>query len=146
VKDSVEGHVTFNAPSIYQGTAFDGIQLKFESGKIIAATSNETKKLNEILDSDPGARYTGEFSLGFNPRVFQPMRDILFDEKIAGSFHLTPGQAYEEADNGNRSQVHWDMVSIQRPDYGGGEIYFDGKLVRKNGKFLPNPLHSLNWK
>src|SRR5438477_1135453 len=120
VKDSVEGHVTFNAPSIYQGIAFDGIRLEFKNGKIIEATSNETKKLNKILDSDPGARYIGEFSLGFNPRVFQPMRDILFDEKIAGSFHLTPGQAYEEADNGNRSQVHWDMVSIQRPDYGGG--------------------------
>jgi aminopeptidase len=146
VKDSVEGHVTFNAPSIYQGIAFDGIRLEFKNGKVIDATSNETKKLNKILDSDPGARYIGEFSLGFNPRVFQPMRDILFDEKIAGSFHFTPGQAYEEADNGNRSQVHWDMVSIQRPDYGGGEIYFDGKLVRKNGKFLPNQLHSLNWK
>jgi len=146
VKDSVEGHVTFNAPSIYQGIAFDGICLEFKSGKIVDATSNETKKLNKILDSDPGARYIGEFSLGFNPRVFQPMRDILFDEKIAGSFHFTPGQAYEEADNGNRSQVHWDMVNIQRPDYGGGEIYFDGKLLRKNGKFLPNQLHSLNWK
>ena len=146
VKDSVEGHVTFNAPSIYQGIAFDGIRLEFKNGKVIDATSNETKKLNKILDSDPGTRYIGEFSLGFNPRVFQPMRDILFDEKIAGSFHFTPGQAYEEADNGNRSQVHWDMVSIQRPDYGGGEIYFDGKLVRKNGKFLPNQLHSLNWK
>jgi aminopeptidase len=146
VKDSVEGHVTFNAPSIYQGIAFDGIRLEFKSGKLVDATSNETQKLNKILDSDPGARYIGEFSLGFNPRVFQPMRDILFDEKIAGSFHFTPGQAYEEADNGNRSQVHWDMVSIQRPDYGGGEIYFDGKLLRKNGKFLPNQLHSLNWK
>ena len=146
VKDSVEGHVTFNAPSIYQGTAFDGIRLEFKSGKIVDATSNETQKLNKILDSDPGARYIGEFSLGFNPRVFQPMRDILFDEKIAGSFHFTPGQAYEEADNGNRSQVHWDMVNIQRPDYGGGEICFDGKLLRKNGKFLPNQLHSLNWK
>ena len=146
VKDSVEGHVTFNAPSIYQGIAFDGIRLEFKSGKIVDATSNETQKLNKILDSDPGARYIGEFSLGFNPRVFQPMRDILFDEKIAGSFHFTPGQAYEEADNGNRSQVHWDMVNIQRPDYGGGEICFDGKLLRKNGKFLPNQLHSLNWK
>jgi len=146
VKDSVEGHVTFNSPSIYQGIAFDGIRLEFKSGKIVDATSNETQKLNKILDSDLGARYIGEFSLGFNPRVFQPMRDILFDEKIAGSFHFTPGQAYEEADNGNRSQVHWDMVSIQRPDYGGGEIYFDGKLLRKNGKFLPNQLHSLNWK
>jgi aminopeptidase len=146
VKDSVEGHVTFNAPSIYQGIAFDGIRLEFKSGKIVDATSNETQKLNKILDSDPGARYIGEFSLGFNPRVFQPMRDILFDEKIAGSFHFTPGQAYEEADNGNRSQVHWDMVNIQRPDYGGGEICFDGKLIRKHGKFLPSQLHSLNWK
>jgi aminopeptidase len=146
VKDSVEGHVTFNAPSIYQGTAFDGIRLEFKRGKIVDASSNETQKLNKILDSDLGARYIGEFSLGFNPRVFQPMRDILFDEKIAGSFHFTPGEAYEEADNGNRSQVHWDMVSIQRPDYGGGEIYFDGKLIRKNGEFLPKQLRSLNWR
>jgi len=146
VKDSVEGQVTFNAPSIYQGTAFDGIRLKFKRGKIIDASSNETKKLNKILDSDVGARYIGEFSLGFNPRVFQPMRDILFDEKIAGSFHFTPGQAYEEADNGNRSQVHWDLVSIQRLDYGGGEIHFDGKLIRKNGEFLPKQLRSLNWR
>jgi aminopeptidase len=146
VKDSVEGQVTFNAPSIYQGTAFDGVRLKFKRGKIIDASSNETKKLNKILDSDAGARYIGEFSLGFNPRVFQPMRDILFDEKIAGSFHFTPGQAYEEADNGNRSQVHWDLVSIQRRDYGGGEIYFDGNLIRKNGEFLPKQLRSLNWR
>jgi aminopeptidase len=146
VKDSVEGQLTFNAPSIYQGTAFDGIQLNFKRGKIVEASSNETKKLNKILDSDTGARYIGEFSLGFNPRVFQPMRDILFDEKIAGSFHYTPGQAYEEAYNGNRSQVHCEIVSIQRPDYGGGEIYFDGKLIRKNGEFLPKQLRSLNWR
>jgi aminopeptidase len=146
VKNSVEGQLTFNAPSIYQGTAFDGIRLDFKRGKIVDAKSNETDKLNKILDSDAGARYVGEFSLGFNPRVFQPMRDILFDEKIAGSFHFTPGQAYEEADNGNRSQVHWDMVSIQRPDYGGGDIYFDGKLIRKDGKFLPKQLQSLNWR
>jgi aminopeptidase len=146
VKESVEGHVTFNAPSVYQGIGFDGIRLEFKNGKVVDATSNETKKLNKILDSDPGARYIGEFSLGFNPRILQPMRDILFDEKIAGSFHLTPGQAYEEADNGNRSQVHWDMVSIQRPEYGGGEIYFDGKLIRRDGEFLPKSLCSLNWK
>src|SRR6266702_7231866 len=146
VKDSVEGQLTFNAPSIYQGTAFDGIQLNFKRGKIVGASSNEARKLNKILDSDAGGRYIGEFSLGFNPRVFHPMRDILFDEKIAGSFHFTPGQAYEEADNGNRSQVHWDMVSIQRSDYGGGEIYFDGKLIRKNGEFLPKQLRSLNWR
>jgi aminopeptidase len=144
VKDSVQGHVTFNAPSIYQGIGFDSIRLKFKNGKIVDATSNETKKLNKILDSDPGARYIGEFSLGFNPRILQPMRDILFDEKIAGSFHFTPGQAYEEADNGNRSQVHWDMVCIQRPEYGGGEIYFDGKLIRRDGEFLSRQLRSLN--
>src|SRR6266516_3241660 len=144
VRDSVEGHVTFSAPSIYQGIAFDGIRLEFKNGKIVDAKSNETKKLNKILYSDPGARYIGEFSLGFNPRILHPMRDILFDEKIAGSFHFTPGQAYEEADNGNRSQVHWDMVSIQRPEYGGGEIYFDGKLIRKNGMFVIPALQSLN--
>jgi aminopeptidase len=144
VKDSVEGFVTFNAPTIYQGIGFDGIRLAFKSGKIVDATSNQTKKLNNILDSDPGARYIGEFSLGFNPYVMHPMRDILFDEKIAGSFHFTPGQAYEDADNGNRSQIHWDMVSIQRADYGGGEIYFDGKLIRRDGEFLPKPLRSLN--
>ena len=144
VKNSVQGHVTFNAPSIYQGIGFDGIRLEFRDGKIIEATSNQTEKLNKILDSDTGARYIGEFSLGFNPYVLQPMRDILFDEKIAGSFHFTPGQAYEEADNGNRSQVHWDMVAIQRPDYGGGEIYFDGTLIRQDGEFLPKRLRSLN--
>ena len=144
VKNSVQGCVTFNAPSIYQSTGFDGIRLEFRGGKIVDATSNQTEKLNKILDSDAGARYLGEFSLGFNPYVLQPMRDILFDEKIAGSFHLTPGQAYEEADNGNRSQVHWDMVSIQRPDYGGGEIYFDGKLIRRDGEFLSKQLRSLN--
>jgi aminopeptidase len=146
IRDSVEGYVTFNAPSIYQGIAFDGIRLEFKNGKIVNATSNETKKLNKILDSDPGARYIGEFSLGVNPRILHPMRDILFDEKIAGSFHFTPGQAYEEADNGNRSQVHWDLVNIQRPEYGGGEIYFDGKLIRKDGIFLPKQLRSLNWR
>ncbi|MFL6531537.1 MAG: aminopeptidase [Chthoniobacterales bacterium] len=144
IKDSVEGHITFNAPTVYQGTGFDGIRLDFREGKIVEATGNETEKLNKILDSDPGARYIGEFSLAFNPYILKPMRDILFDEKIAGSFHFTPGQAYEDADNGNRSQVHWDMVNIQRPDYGGGEIYFDGKLVRRDGEFLPKELRSLN--
>jgi aminopeptidase len=144
VKKSVEGYITFNAPTIYQSIAFDGIRLDFKNGKAVKATGNQTDKLNKILNSDAGARYVGEFSLGFNPYVLQPMRDILFDEKIAGSFHFTPGQAYEEADNGNRSQVHWDMVSIQRKDYGGGEIYFDGKLIRRDGEFLPKELRSLN--
>jgi aminopeptidase len=144
VKDSVEGVVQYNAPTVYLGTSFDSIRLVFKKGKIIEATANNTRRLNEILDSDDGARYIGEFALGFNPHILQPMRDILFDEKIAGSFHFTPGQAYEDCGNGNKSQVHWDMVCIQRPDYGGGEVWFDGKLIRKDGLFVPKPLQKLN--
>lgn len=145
VRDSVEGVITHNAPTIYQGIPFDGIRLEFSKGKVVKADAGaKTAQLNRILDSDAGARYIGEFALGFNPVIREPMRDILFDEKIAGSFHFTPGQAYEEADNGNRSQVHWDMVSIQRKDYGGGEIRFDGKVIRKDGVFLPKALEKLN--
>lgn len=145
VKDSVEGVVSHNAPTIYQGIAFDSIRLEFRKGKIIKAEAGaKTRDLNRILDTDPGARYIGEFALGFHPIIREPMRDILFDEKIAGSFHFTPGQAYEIADNGNQSQIHWDMVNIQRKDYGGGEIHFDGKLIRKNGIFLPKSLAKLN--
>ncbi len=145
VRDSVEGHITYNAPTIYQGIGFDGIRLDFEKGRIVKAEAGaKTRSLNKILDSDPGARYVGEFALGFNNRIREPMRDILFDEKIGGSFHFTPGQAYEDADNGNRSQVHWDMVNIQRKDYGGGEIRFDGKVIRKDGVFLSKALAKLN--
>ncbi len=144
VRDSVQGYITFNAPTIYQGVAFDNIRLEFNDGKIVKATGSNTQKLNRILDSDEGARFVGEFSLAFNPYILQPMRDILFDEKICGSFHFTPGQAYEQADNGNRSQVHWDMVNIQRKDFGGGTIHFDGKLIRENGLFVPKPLQKLN--
>ena len=144
VKHSVEGHVTFNAPTSARGIAFDNVRLEFSKGKIIKATSNNTKALNEILDTDAGSRFIGEFSLGFNPHILHPMRDILFDEKIAGSFHFTPGQAYAVAGNGNKSAVHWDMVCIQRKDYGGGEVWFDGKLIRKDGLFLPPALQALN--
>jgi aminopeptidase len=144
VKDSVEGVIQYNAPTVYLGTSFDNIRLVFKQGRIIEATSNNTKRLNEILDTDPGARYIGEFALGFNPHILEPMRDILFDEKIAGSFHFTPGQAYEQGGNGNKSAVHWDMVNIQRPEYGGGEIWFDGKLIRKDGLFTMPALKKLN--
>ena len=144
VKDSVDGHVTFNAPTIYQGTAFDTVRLGFRRGRIVEATANNTSRLNEILDSDAGARFIGEFAIGFNPHILHPMRDILFDEKIAGSFHFTPGQAYKTAGNGNTSCIHWDMVNIQRKECGGGEIRFDGKLVRKDGLFVPPSLRKLN--
>ncbi len=144
VKESVEGVVQYNAPTVYLGSSFDNIRLVFRKGRIVEATSNNTRKLNQILDSDAGARYIGEFAIGFNPHILEPMRDILFDEKIAGSFHFTPGQAYAECGNGNRSQVHWDMVCIQRPEYGGGQIAFDGKVIRKDGIFVPKALQKLN--
>ena len=144
VKNSVNGHIQFNTPTIYSGTRFDSVRLEFNDGKIVGATANNSKRLKEILDTDAGARYIGEFSLGFNPHIQTPMCDILFDEKIAGSMHFTPGQAYEECDNGNRSAVHWDMVLIQRPEWGGGEIWFDGELIRKDGRFLPKDLKPLN--
>ena len=144
VKDSINGCIQFNTPTIYSGTKFENVRLEFENGKVVQATANNSSRLNDILNTDPGARYTGEFSLGFNPHILNPMCDILFDEKIAGSLHLTPGQAYEECDNGNRSAVHWDMVLIQRPEWGGGEIWFDGELIRKDGKFLPKDLRPLN--
>lgn len=144
VKDSVNGVIQFNTPTIYSGTKFENVRLEFKQGRVVNATSSNTRKLNEILDTDAGARYVGEFSLGFNPYILNPMCDILFDEKIAGSLHFTPGQAYEDCDNGNRSAVHWDMVLIQRKDWGGGEIWFDGELIRKDGVFLPSDLKGLN--
>jgi len=146
-KESVEGTIQFNCETLYRGTVFNNIKLTFKNGEIIGAKADSdagTKKLNEILDADAGARYIGEFAIAFNPFITKPMKDILFDEKIAGSFHFTPGQAYEVYGNGNKSQIHWDMVCIQRPDYGGGEIWFDGKLIRKDGLFVLPELAELN--
>jgi aminopeptidase len=146
VKDSVQGVIQYNTPTLYAGTRFENVRLEFKDGRIFQAAANNCKRLNEILDTDPGARYVGEFSLGFNPYILRPMCDILFDEKIAGSLHFTPGQAYAQADNGNRSAVHWDMVLIQRKDWGGGEVWFDDQLIRKDGLFVPRDLQALNPK
>lgn len=146
VRDSVNGEITFNTVSLFQGKEFSNIHYKIQNGKIIHAEAGEmTSVLNEILDTDEGARYFGEWSLGFNPYVLHPMKDTLFDEKIAGSFHLTPGNAYPPpGGNGNQSAIHWDTVLIQRPEYGGGEIYFDGVLIRKDGIFVLPELEALN--
>lgn len=147
VRNSVNGVIQFNTPTIYQGSSFHQIRLELKDGKVTqaeGASSEETVKLNTLLDSDEGARYTGEFAFGVNPYINRAMKDILFDEKIAGSVHLALGQAYEEADNGNRSQIHWDLVLIQTRDYGGGEIYFDGTLIRKDGFFVLPELEGLN--
>jgi len=146
VKESVNGTVKFGK-SIYEGAEFESIKLEFSNGRIISAeadTPDRTKILNDILNRDEGARYVGEFAIAFNPMVKQPTGDILFDEKIDGSFHFTPGGCYKEAPNGNDSLVHWDMVQIQRPEYGGGEIWFDNKLIRKDGIFVREDLTGLN--
>lgn len=144
VRESVNGHITFNAPTIQHGITHENVVLQFAQGKIVDAKSSATEQLNKVLDTDEGARYIGEFAIAYNPYILQPMKDILFDEKIAGSFHFTPGQAYTEADNDNRSQVHWDMVCIQRADFGGGEIWFDDVLIRKDGLFVLPELEGLN--
>jgi aminopeptidase len=145
VKNSVNGVLQYNTPSTQRGFSYENVRLVFKKGKIVEATANDTKRLNAILNTDEGARFIGEFAFGLHPLIKQPMDDTLFDEKINGSFHFTPGNAYEdEADNGNRSAIHWDMVCIQTPEYGGGEIYFDDKLLRKDGRFVPKNLHGLN--
>lgn len=144
VKESVNGVIRYNARTIYQGVPFDDIRLEFKNGKIAAASSTNTEALDRILDTDEGSRYLGEFALGFNPMIEKPMCDILFDEKIAGSLHLAAGGSYDEASNGNKSAVHWDMVLIQTEKHGGGEVWFDGKLVRKNGLFVVPELEGLN--
>ncbi len=146
VKNSVNGKITYNVPSPYHGEVFEHISLTFKDGKIIEASSNNNEKLREIFETDEGARYIGEFSLGFNPIIKEPMGDILFDEKIAGSLHFTPGCCYDECPNGNKSNIHWDLVLIQREEYGGGEVYFDDRLIRKDGLFVIPELENLNYK
>lgn len=143
---SANGVIQFNTPTLYSGTRFDDIRLELKHGRIVNATASGggEQRLNEILDTDPGARFIGEFSLGFHPEIVSPMGDILFDEKIAGSLHFTPGQAYEVCGNGNKSAVHWDMVLIQRPEWGGGEVWFDKQLIRRDGLFVPKDLQGLN--
>ena len=141
IRDSINGTIRYNTPSLYQGTIYTGITFTFENGKIIKATAdNHDQKLNKVLDTDDGARYVGEFAIGVNPFILHPIKDTLFDEKIAGSFHFTPGQCYKEAPNGNDSAIHWDLIQIQRADYGGGEMWFDDKLVRKDGVFTDKEL------
>jgi aminopeptidase len=144
VRDSVNGVITYNCPAVYQGVTFENIRFTFKDGKIVEATANNSERLNQILDTDEGGRYIGEFAIGFNPYIDHPMKDTLFDEKIRGSLHFTPGRCYDDASNGNKSAIHWDLVLIQRADYGGGDIWFDNELIRKDGFFIPSELQCLN--
>ncbi|UOE93477.1 aminopeptidase [Alkalihalobacillus sp. LMS39] len=144
IKDSVNGTITYNTQSPYQGFVYENISFTFKDGKIVDATANDTDRINHILDTDEGARYIGEFAIGVNPFILHPMKDTLFDEKIDGSIHFTPGQTYDNASNGNNSAIHWDIVLIQREEYGGGELYFDDVLIRKDGRFVIDELQCLN--
>ncbi len=144
VRESVHGVIAFNTPTMYRGVTHENVRFVCREGKIVEATSTATEQLNEVLDSDAGARYFGEFAIGVNPYVTTPMKDTLFDEKIGGSIHITPGRCYDEASNGNDSEIHWDIVLIQTPEYGGGEMYFDDELVRKDGRFVVEDLAPLN--
>jgi aminopeptidase len=146
VRDSANGVILYNAPSLEDGTTYERVRLTFKDGRIVDSDANEPEKLLKMLDTDEGSRYLGEFALGLNPRIDRPMKDTLYDEKICGSLHITPGRAYADADNGNRSSVHWDLVLIQTPDWGGGELYFDDVLVRKDGLFVLPELEGLNPK
>ena len=144
VRESVNGKITFNTASVEDGFTYENICFTFENGKIIKATANDTERINRLLDTDEGARYVGEFSFGLNPYIHNAIMDTLFDEKIAGRIHFTPGACYEDAWNGNRSAIHWDLVLVQTPEYGGGEIWFDDVLIRKDGRFTLPELDGLN--
>ena len=144
VKDSINGTLAYNTPAVFQGFTYENIKLTFKDGKIIDATANDTDRITKVFNTDEGARYVGEFAIGVNPYVLKPMKDTLFDEKIMGSFHFTPGNCYDEAPNGNKSAIHWDLVCIQTTEYGGGEIYFDDVLIRKDGRFIVPELMCLN--
>ncbi|MDA3845684.1 MAG: aminopeptidase [Vallitaleaceae bacterium] len=144
VRDSINGILSYNTPAVFKGFTFEDITFEFKNGKIVKATANDTERINNILDVDEGARYIGEFAIGLNPYILEPMKETLFDEKIMGSIHMTPGNCYAEAPNGNSSDIHWDLVMIQRPEYGGGEIYFDDVLIRKDGLFVAPELLQLN--
>ena len=144
VRNSINGKITYNTPSEYNGFTFENVSLTFKDGKIVECTANDTERVTKIFDTDEGARYVGEFAIGVNPYVTKPMNNILFDEKIMGSIHFTPGECYDDAPNGNSSAIHWDLVLIQTPEYGGGEIYFDDVLIRKDGRFILPELLCLN--
>jgi len=148
VKNSINGYVQFNTDTTHDGVFFSNIRLEFKNGKIVKGTSvANNDKFQKILDIDAGSRYMGEFALGVNPYITHPILDILFDEKICGSFHMAIGNSYEdETNNGNVSAIHWDLVKIQTKEQGGGEIWFDGKLIRKDGLFVLPELEGLNPK
>ena len=140
IPESANGRISYNLPSFFQNTLFEDISLTLKDGKIVEARSNHTERMNEILDTDPNARRIGEFAMGFNPYITRPINDTLFDEKMAMTMHFTPGNDSIY----NPSAIHWDIVTSHAREMGGGEIYADGVLIRKDGLFVLDELKQLN--
>lgn len=140
IPESANGHISYNLPSFFQNTLFENIQLTLKDGIITEATSNHTELMNKILDTDENSRRIGEFAMGFNPYITKPIQDTLFDEKMAMTMHFTPGNDSIY----NPSAIHWDIVTSHAKEMGGGEIYADGVLIRKDGLFVLDSLQQLN--
>ncbi len=134
VEDSMEGHVTFSYPTIYHGREVTGVHLEFEKGRVVKASAEKNEAfLLETLDTDEGARGVGEFAIGTNEGIQRFTRQILFDEKIGGSFHMALGKGYPESGSVAQSAIHWDMICDLRD---GGQIWVDDQLLYENGKFV----------
>jgi len=145
VKDSINGKIKYTIPSIYLGNTFKGISFTFKNGRIVEASCEDgsDEALENILNTDEGSRFIGEFALGINRYVIKAMNDIHYDEKMITSFHLTPGNCYDDAPNGNKSAIHWDLVCDQSESAGGGEIWFDEVLIKKDGIYILPELKEL---
>ncbi len=134
VENSVHGWVRFTYPSIYEGRVVENIELEFVEGRVLHAKAKKNQDfLLRMLDTDAGARFVGEFAIGLNFEIDRFTGNILFDEKIGGSFHMALGAGYPETGSQNKSQIHWDMICDLRKD---SEINVDGQVVYKNGKFV----------
>jgi len=134
VETTTEGHIEYSFPAIYSGKEVDGITLEFKKGKVVHFSAKKNVSLlKEMLAIDRGASYLGEFGIGTNYRIKNFVKQILFDEKIGGTIHLALGMAYEMGGGRNKSALHWDMIKDLRK---GGEVYVDGKIIQKNGKFV----------
>lgn len=134
VEDSVNGWVRFAFPAVYQGSEVEGVELRFESGRVVDAKAEKNQAfLLRMLDTDPGARYLGEFAFGLNYGIDRHIKNILFDEKIGGTMHLALGAGYPDTGNNNQSAIHWDLICDMR---GGSEVTVDGQRVYRDGRFV----------
>jgi aminopeptidase len=146
VRSSMEGTIRFNVPSLHNGFVFRDVALTFKDGQVVEAAANDEKRFWEEISIDNNARYIGEFSLGTNPRANRVVTNTLLDEKMGGSLHMALGCCYQfpGRDNGNYSAIHWDLIQSHLSAFGGGEVWVDGELLRKDGIFVTPDTAALN--